>query len=734
MKKANLKQTWKSLVLLTMLLLTGSAAWAQTPYKLWIANTQVTSTNRSDLSVIDGVTGTVMYNPSTGTLTLTDASIDYTYVTGGKDAAIRVGNLKLTIEVNGDCTVRCSGKYGLAFSDMSLPVTLTGCGKLTIIGTSAIQMQNETTQLIVDGPTVVARGQSDYGICGTDFGGEEYHGILTVNSGVVKANGNACSSIGNLNQLNLGEGMEIAKPVGAKFYNHAVTNVDGTPITSTVTIQAIPDMNEVPLTLEAIEAGTVTITNELRKSIGYAKNGGDITWVSDATITIDLTAGQQLTLYGDNDHYCSYMGSGFKGTNIQCSADCYIYGNIMSLISSSAFKDLKELGGSYTFVNLFKDNTHIKNHTAKQLLLPATTLKYNCYKSMFYGCTGLTSAPELPATTLASGCYMNMFYECSNLLTAPELPALTLKDNCYDSMFFTCTKLQKAPELRASVLVYGCYSRMFMNCHQLNYLKCLATDISATGCTSNWVFSVNDNGTFLKAAGFNDWTTGINGIPSGWTVEEDNTYKPCELAFSTDAITVTYGDDIEEVTPVLSNPNSLPVTYTSSAPSVATVDASTGKLTILTEGTTTITATFAGDAEYYPGSASYTLTVNSKGEAPELSFDREAIAFSKSLVKAKAVTTPVLTISDGLTATYSSSNNSVASVNATTGALTINGIGTATITATTPATLQYAAGSAKYFVIVLNNAEKFRCDANGDGNVSITDAVTVVNFILHASE
>ena len=34
---------------------------------------------------------------------------------------------------------------------------------------------------------------------------------------------------------------------------------------------------------------------------------------------------------------------------------------------------------------------------------------------MFYGCTSLTTAPELPATTLAMGCYDKMFYDCSNL-------------------------------------------------------------------------------------------------------------------------------------------------------------------------------------------------------------------------------------------------------------------------------------------------------------------------------
>ena len=34
---------------------------------------------------------------------------------------------------------------------------------------------------------------------------------------------------------------------------------------------------------------------------------------------------------------------------------------------------------------------------------------------MFYGCTSLTTAPELPATTLAMGCYDEMFYGCSKL-------------------------------------------------------------------------------------------------------------------------------------------------------------------------------------------------------------------------------------------------------------------------------------------------------------------------------
>lgn len=59
---------------------------------------------------------------------------------------------------------------------------------------------------------------------------------------------------------------------------------------------------------------------------------------------------------------------------------------------------------------------------AGALVLPAMTLSCCCYSSMFYGCSSLTTAPELPATTLAVLCYGHMFYGCTSLTKAPELP------------------------------------------------------------------------------------------------------------------------------------------------------------------------------------------------------------------------------------------------------------------------------------------------------------------------
>ena len=153
--------------------------------------------------------------------------------------------------------------------------------------------------------------------------------------------------------------------------------------------------------------------------------------------------------------------------------------------------------------------------------LPATVMVPNCYGSMFDGCTSLSKAPELPATTLANYCYMDMFGNCTSLTEAPELPATELAEGCYYTMFWNCSNLTTAPDLPAEELEPYCYRWMFEDCTNLNYVKCLATDISAENCTEDWLNGVASSGTFVKAAGMKDWTTGTSGIPAGWQVQNE---------------------------------------------------------------------------------------------------------------------------------------------------------------------------------------------------------------------
>ena len=170
----------------------------------------------------------------------------------------------------------------------------------------------------------------------------------------------------------------------------------------------------------------------------------------------------------------------------------------------------------YCYQSMFSDCTSLTTAPA----LPATTLANSCYLGMFEMCTSLTTAPALPATTLAQTCYGNMFSGCSSLTTAPALPATTLAQQCYGQMFSYCTSLTTVPALPATTLANSCYDSMFFECTNLNYIKCLATDISATRCLYNWTYGVSATGTFVKNPNMSSWTTGNNGIPSGWTVQD----------------------------------------------------------------------------------------------------------------------------------------------------------------------------------------------------------------------
>lgn len=106
------------------------------------------------------------------------------------------------------------------------------------------------------------------------------------------------------------------------------------------------------------------------------------------------------------------------------------------------------------------------------------------------------------------------------------------------------------------------------------------------------------------------------------------------MNFSSTSVTATLGKTFTPPT-LTTVPEDLPVTYASSNTDVATVDASTGAVTLVAKGTTTITASFAGNDYYNPGSASYTLTVQGPTTATnryELVTDASTLAAGDSIL------------------------------------------------------------------------------------------------------
>ena len=229
-------------------------------------------------------------------------------------------------------------------------------------------------------------------------------------------------------------------------------------------IESLEDDNAIMFKLSS-ESGSPSASSA--KTISVSTDDGvtwtDYTSTADGTTIATLNIGQKILIKGNNDTYnvvSDYIG------NFSCftaSKQIDVNGNIMSLIYGDNFKGQYSFpSGTFNFYNIFNSAPIV---SAENLILPATTLATACYKNMFKGCTGLTTAPALPATTLASNCYSRMFQYCTNLTSAPVLPATILASGCYESMFFGCTSLKTAPSvLPATILASSCYQDMFNGC------------------------------------------------------------------------------------------------------------------------------------------------------------------------------------------------------------------------------------------------------------------------------
>lgn len=222
--------------------------------------------------------------------------------------------------------------------------------------------------------------------------------------------------------------------------------------------------------------------------------------------------------------------------------------------------------------------------------------------------------------------------------------------------------------------------------------------------------------------------------------------QDARLSFSETSYTVQSNDEF--AAPTVNNPNNLTVTYASLDPKIATVDASTGKVTLVAAGKTTITAESEATTKYLAGSASYDLTVSAASGAKKPA----GLSFSEQNVTANAmqdVTEPTLSNPYSLDITYSSSNTKVATVDAS-GNVTAVAVGTADITASFAGNDQYEAGAASYTIYVYSSTGlKFRkvtSDASltsgkrymivaqdGDGKLHAANS-KVSNYVLSGTE
>ena len=186
------------------------------------------------------------------------------------------------------------------------------------------------------------------------------------------------------------------------------------------------------------------------------------------------------------------------------------------------------------------------------------------------------------------------------------------------------------------------------------------------------------------------------------------------------------------VLPILTNTYGLEINYTSSNTEVATIGKSSGNITIIGNGTTTISAEFAGNDEYNAKTVNYVLNVNiEESEEPEQPQEKQNLTneqfgynVSEITITSSEETLPTLNNTNSLEVSYNSSNTEVATVN-NNGLITIVGNGTTTISAIFNGNNEFNSKTVNYELTVNIQEEQeqnsidstYSTDENGDINI-----------------
>lgn len=206
------------------------------------------------------------------------------------------------------------------------------------------------------------------------------------------------------------------------------------------------------------------------------------------------------------------------------------------------------------------------------------------------------------------------------------------------------------------------------------------------------------------------------------TVADDESDKtPVNLSFSE---TEVYANLFDEITPptLLSDLEGVNVAYSSENEDVAMVDESTGEIVLMGEGTTVITATYAGDDTHASASAEYTLIVTDDRTTPIITFPQD----SYTVADVTSFEAPTATVDPAdLKITYTSSNEDLALVDDESGYVVLSAdvSGTATITASFAGDKTYKPASASYQIIVGNGKAVIKAltaTYSGDAAIVVT--------------
>lgn len=264
-----------------------------TDYGLKVAGVDVTSDNCADLSVIDGVKGTVSYDPATKTLTLQDATIDKAdeFTIENKS----VDELKVNI-------VGTNNLSTTKFSSISVEKTTTfqGSGTLKVKGNSyGISFGNNNLDIIIRDCKMYIEGE--WGIDGL---------FVNTNLTIINANieiNSLKEAITRIDNLSL-QRCSITEPAGAIFdASQRCLVVGGAYVSKLVIAPEKPVFKVAGVEVTDANSGNLTTIAGVEGKASYDPETQTLT-LDNATITTNAVAGianegatgLQVKLVGNN--------------------------------------------------------------------------------------------------------------------------------------------------------------------------------------------------------------------------------------------------------------------------------------------------------------------------------------------------------------------------------------------------------------------------------------------------
>ena len=282
-----------AILLCSLLSTTAFSAPTATDYGLKVAGVDVTSDNCADLSVIDGVKGTVNYDPATKTLTLQDATID-------KADEFTIENISVDgLKVN---IVGTNNLSTTKFSSISVEKTTTfqGTGTLKVKGNSyGISAARNNLDIIIRDCKMYIEGE--WGIDGF---------FVNTNLTIINANieinslKEAITRMDNLSLLRCA----ITEPAGAIFdASQRCLVVGGAYVSKLVIAPDKPVFKVAGVEVTDANSGNLTTIAGVEGKASYDPETQTLT-LDNATITTNAVAGianegatgLQVKLVGNN--------------------------------------------------------------------------------------------------------------------------------------------------------------------------------------------------------------------------------------------------------------------------------------------------------------------------------------------------------------------------------------------------------------------------------------------------